>query len=89
MVLVIWYGERGRVCVCAGNIDFFALPASTAAPELSAGPSRSRAGVELSPSVESCGCGLGPAPVRLGYATARENPRDATVIARLGTSFPA
>lgn len=38
------YGERGRVCVCAGNIDFLALPASTAAPELSAGPSRSRAG---------------------------------------------
>lgn len=37
------YGERGRVCMCAGNIDFFALPASTAAPELSAGPSRSRA----------------------------------------------
>lgn len=27
------------MCVCAGNIDFLALPASTAAPELSAGPS--------------------------------------------------
>ena len=25
-----------------------------------------RAALELSPSVESCGCGLGPSPVRLG-----------------------
>ena len=24
------------------------------------------ASLELSPSVESCGCGLGPSPVRLG-----------------------
>ena len=25
------------------------------------------ASLELSPSVESCGCGLGPSPVRLGW----------------------
>lgn len=36
---------RGRLCVCARNIDFLLL-GSTAAPELSAAPSMSR-GVRL------------------------------------------
>ena len=30
------------------------------------GGSKITASLELSPSVESCGCGLGPSPVRLG-----------------------
>ena len=39
-------------------------------------PSRSRGlqppSLELSPSVESCGCGLGPSPVRLGSDAERD-----------------
>ena len=63
-----YFSEYSNVQQCphCGNLDYHFVP-SKRLPDW--------ASLELSPSVESCGCGLGPSPVRLGLADTASSQR--------------